>query len=249
MTYRSKFSRSRRHPGKKPAAKPRATRRRGTKQPPSGPARYTVQRLLGTPFPAVLYTKQAYSVSIKFVAPGSTGLFGSEHKFNLNSQYDFDQTLIGHQPYGRDTLDSLYSRYKVTGLSWDLMIMDPSQDGVLIGIVWNTPSDQISLTGNIPERIREIPRTRIVNINNTGSQKMHVRGHQPMYKMCQVTKLQFDADIERFSAVSSSNPAAIPGMRIAASNIDDSYSQSTITVLFKFNLETMWYQRKILATS
>lgn len=63
------------------------------------------------PFPAVYKAKLRYNSFPQITAQpaGVAGLY----KFRANSVFDPDQTGVGHQPYGRDTLASLYNHYVV----------------------------------------------------------------------------------------------------------------------------------------
>jgi len=63
------------------------------------------------PFPAVYKARLRYS-SFPQITAGAAGLAGL-YKYRANSIYDPDQTGGGHQPYGRDTLATLYNHYVV----------------------------------------------------------------------------------------------------------------------------------------
>jgi len=55
--------------------------------------------------------KYSQTFLLSDVSPGWT--------FNLNSIFDPDRTGTGHQPYGHDTFQTLYNRYRVKDRDWE----------------------------------------------------------------------------------------------------------------------------------
>lgn len=66
------------------------------------------------PIPASVITKLRYTDYV--ISSGAT----LGHVWNINSIYDPDRTGIGHQPYGHDTYETLYNRYRVISFSYDI---------------------------------------------------------------------------------------------------------------------------------
>lgn len=118
-----------------------------------GPVNLTV---LGDPFPIRMRTRLRYAQTNSLTA-GSTGLFGTERVFRLNSLYDPDLTGVGHQPYGYDTLATLYVRCKVHAVSVLLTFTDPSADGVLIAAHFQNPDTPTTITGYDTDTVMERP--------------------------------------------------------------------------------------------
>jgi len=49
-----------------------------------------------------------------------------QYLYNLNSLFDPDRTGTGHQPYGRDTLATLYAKYRVWKCTWKITFIGNS---------------------------------------------------------------------------------------------------------------------------
>jgi len=64
------------------------------------------------PFPSRYICKMKYCEAINNVG-GPTGAGYGNYQFLANSVWDPNATGIGHQPYGMDTMTSLYNRYRV----------------------------------------------------------------------------------------------------------------------------------------
>lgn len=66
------------------------------------------------PVPATAMVRMPYYQN--YSSDGTT----LEHVWNLNSIFDPDHTGTGHQPYGHDTFETLYNRYVVTKVEYDI---------------------------------------------------------------------------------------------------------------------------------
>lgn len=69
------------------------------------------------PIPQRYITKMKYSEQVSTDAAG-------RYMFNLNSIFDPNRTgtLTGHQPYGFDTLATLYNRYRVISCGYRIQV-------------------------------------------------------------------------------------------------------------------------------
>jgi hypothetical protein len=148
----------------------------------------------------------AYSQLYTYTA-GSLGVFGGSQVWGLNTVFDPDKTGVGHFQYLRDQYAALYSRYKITGVRIEDTIADPSADGVVVVHKMKAPSDTSTVVGFSPTVVGEQPTCDLMYINNTGSQVRKYKRYYPMWKLCNLSKLQFDADFTTVSTITGANPA------------------------------------------
>lgn len=121
--------------------------------------------------------------------------------FNLNSLYDTDRTNLGHQPYGYDTLSSIYSRYRVFAASWKITVLpDPGVSGQIAFISTNQSS---GYNGLAPDAMMEQPRAfhKPLSLN----MPTIVRGKCNLAKLNGVTSAVYKSD-DRYQASVSANP-------------------------------------------
>lgn len=219
----------------------RRTRRAAPK--PSGPFRSFVSN---DPFRPTMSTKLHYTVNLT-MSSGLGGLFGPEHIFRCNSLYDPDYTSGGHQPYGYDQLELLYRKYKVNAVAVNVTYSDPNQDGTLIGFTFQPPGGSATLAGGLPSTIEEQPMSIVRRINNTGKQVGKLKQFFPISTVSGLSKLQFGADVDLFTAATGTNPAASPLFRVAVATTQG--STSTLTVSVSLTYYCTFYERKGLPAS
>jgi hypothetical protein len=201
----------------------------------------------GDPFPLIYPCSLRYGQAFTLTA-GAAGVFGTEQVFRLNSLYDPDLTGTGHQPYGFDTLATLYFHYKVHAVTVSLRFSDPSADGIICGANFQNPGVTTTVTGVSPDVVMERPGMMIRDINNTGSQVVNFTQTFQMWQLCNVTKQQFDADTSQFESAYNTNPALTPYVRIAIAALDQS-STPTVRVQCDLAFHCHFKLRQILAQS
>lgn len=206
-----------------------------------------------SPFPLVWKgAKQAYS-ALQGLAVGTSGVFGAEQVFRLNSQFDPNKTGGGHQPYGRDTFETIYGRYKVKSVTFEVTFSAPTTGSHLAcAITVQNPTNVSGLGAVSYEIIKERPNSRVVILNEGGGKQIvTIKRTYPMYVLLGVTKLQFDSDIGVFDAASGDNPSATAGeARLVVAIADFTKgSVGACTISTKITMNTDWYQRKTLAQS
>lgn len=208
-----------------------------------GPFRDYIAR---DPFPPSMFRKVTYSANVVLGTP-ATSLFGTQSVYNLNGLYDVDAGVGGHQPYGFDELMMLYEKYKVNGVLLNITINDPGADGVIVGMQVTPPSSSYSLTGKSLDEIDEQPMSIVRRVNNTGSQKVHVKQYFPMHRILGLTPLQFKADLSEYTGNAATNPGSIPLFKIAALNIAGTATAVSVTI--KFTFYSQFYRRSVLPQS
>ncbi len=200
------------------------------------------------PFPPIMYTKQTYS-DLDTYTTGAGGILGVEQIFSMNDMFDPDFTGVGHQPYGRDQMALLYNRYKVTKITVNVIFSDPSADGLFVVIMQSPPSQSVTLTGKNLGDASEKPNTIIKYLNDSGSQIVNM-GKQtyPMYKLAQVTPLQYKANLEDFAALTGVSPAKRPFLRIAIGSVRGT-AGTTCLGMVRLIYHVQWYDRVSLGQS
>ncbi len=198
-------------PLRKNTRKPRPLTRR--KRMP-GPFRNFVSN---DPFKPTMSVKLTYAVN-KTLASGLGGTCGVEKVYRLNSLFDPDLTDGGHQPYGYDQLTPLYRHYKVNGARVEVVFTDPSEDGMACVVQIRSPTNLYDLPLTSIGQCKEQPMTVIRGINNSGKQKLKISQYIPLSTVSGLTPLQFKADIDLFSALTTANPAMSPVVAIACAS-------------------------------
>lgn len=94
-----------------------------------------------SPVATRLRTKLKYSTQI---TPAAIPVY--EYLFNLNSLFDPDRTATGHQPLGFDQLKTLYNRYRVYRVNYNIHWVTTTTDPVMIIAV---PTNQSGGIGSL----------------------------------------------------------------------------------------------------
>ncbi len=195
--------------------------------------------------------KHNYS-DVQAFTTGTSATFGAVQVYRLNSLYDPNQTGVGSQPYGRDTLATIYDRYRVRAVTIELIMVSPKVPCVAIGVLLRNPTQTSTLLGAQAPVVREWPNARVFTLTDTGSQRQIFKHTFNMWEVAGVTRLQFDADYGIFDALSTNNPDASYGtcyLEIAALDQDGGSAVPVCNVTTNLTFHTDWYNRKTLAQS
>lgn len=202
--------------------------------------------IVGDPFTKKKFCRLVYA-DTQTLTTGAIDFFGAEYVYSLNSIYDPLWSTGGHQPYGHDTLATMYKKYKVSGCLVEITFSDPSVDGTVVGAMIQPPGATATLAGNTIGKCKERPNTMTKPVNNTGSQAAFIKSYVPIGKISGLTDLQFKADQNTYSANYGADPAAIPKLRISAANSRG--TAGTITVRVKLTYYCQSYDRITLPQS
>lgn len=225
----------------------RKTSELGPKRVVAGSGPVILNSMPGDPFPVRMFVTQRYG-QLNTLTAGSAGLFGSEQIFRLNSLFDPDLTGTGHQPYGFDTLASIYNRYKVHAVTARLRWSDPSADGVIVAANFQAPGVPTSITGSDPNTIMERLGMWTANLNNTGDQEVVFTQRFTLPDLCGCTKQQFDSNTEDYQSAVSTSPVRTPFLRLAIAALDGS-STPTVRCETLLIFEVEYFERLILPQS
>lgn len=203
--------------------------------------------LFKNPFPTRMNRILSYS-GIHTMTVGSTGVLGSIQQYACNGLYDSDISGSGHQSYGFDQMMTLYDRYKVNFVKISLLVSDPTIDSLSLAYLFTNPSETTSIAGLSPYQVQEKSLGGTVTVNNSGSQKMNKVFAFRMYKLANLSKLQFKADPDNYTGSASGNPGSIPKFQFAVADLRGG-STGTVMVEIRLDYFTTFYDRKVLATS
>lgn len=201
----------------------------------------------GDPFPLRWHGNLQYGQAYTLTA-GAAGVFGTEQVFRLNSLYDPDLTGTGHQPYGFDTLATMYYKYKVRFVRVSLKVSDPSADGIIFCAHFQNPDITFALSGNLPDVVMEKPAMLVRDINNTGSQVVNFTQRFALRDLCGITNVEFSSNTDEYTAAVSASPTKTPYLRTAIAALDGS-STPTVRVQVMLVFETEFFERVVLSQS
>lgn len=118
------------------------------------------------------------------------------------------------QAYMYDTLSGLYRRYKVIGGRVTLKFNTVSSGPVWYAVRIHAPGDATDITGDFISDVKELPRTQVITHSN-GAPTQELKFDYKVWEVAGITKQQFDANIEDYSALVGASPARIPFMEVA----------------------------------
>ncbi len=201
-----------------------------------------------TPFPSQFNTRVKY-VSFGSLTSGTAGVAGGQYVFRLNSVYDPDYTGAGHQPYGYDTLASIYGRYLVKSVSVRIIFSNPSADGVATCLsITPANSGPFGMAGLTAEAVAEKPQCRVALLNNTGSQVETYSSSFDLARLEGLSPAQYRAEADTYGAAVGSNPTLTPYLAVALADI---VQTGGLTCQFGVELDyhVEFYERNVLTQS
>jgi len=204
-----------------------------------------------------IYKKAAFkpSMSCKLVyagnhvlSVGTAGIYGTEYIYRLNSLYDPDFSGAGAQPYSMDQVALLYRKYLVSAVKIEIVISDPSEDGLVVGALLQPSNGSYTLTGKDPSDITERPMCCVRNLNNSGSQVVVIKQFIKLHKLEGLSPVQWECSLANYAAAFGANPSLSPYIRLAVANIRSTGSGSVV-VRPKITYYCKFWERIDLAQS
>ena len=159
--------------------------------------------------------KYCESQSIDIAALGFVGTY----RFNLNSIFDPNRTGTGHQPYGHDTLATLYNRYRVIDCSYRVSIFNltnPTTEPVQLTAL--PANEEVSISTGAEGR--ESPRAKFIVQGATGAPIRELKGKVYMPSLVGRTKQQYLAD-DRYQAQFGASPSELAILNLYTSLMTD----------------------------
>jgi len=213
----------------------------GSMQSYHGQLSRSMSNIATSPFASRKHGHMDY-VEIVTLTSGNTGLTGTEYVFRLNSLYDPNFTAGGHQPYGFDQFNTVYNKYKVTGVSIEVMFVNAAENTMFA--IWqiSSPGDTRTTNSISPGVAFERPNVAwgVVNSNIGEQTQLNFKQYVDIAALSGLTKQQFIDDNQAYASDITTNPAASPFLRLnVASGLGSSGTNLGAIVKFRFWFE-MW---------
>jgi len=171
---------------------------------------------------------QRYICKMKYAETVNTTGAGGFYQFSLNSIFDPNLTGTGHQPYGHDTLATLYNRYRVISCSYRICGNRNNDTLQLVALPANEP-----LTYSTSAEYKENPRCRYIT-QAPGGEVQWITGKIFIPSLVGRTKAQYMAD-DRYQAQFGVSPLEAAVLNIASFNATDA-----ITGAIPINIELVY---------
>lgn len=207
----------------------------------------------GDPFPPYMFKSMTYASSYAITRTATLSTtFATPFQFRLNDPYD---PYIGTTPAvldktvnGMAELASLYNRMKVAGMRIEIEFFDPSADGLVVGCQVLNPANLAStIAGQDIGDIEARPQCWTKSIVNTGSQRVWFKQNFKMHDLFNITKIQYDANIEAFTQPTNGSPSTYPVLEVSCADSNGANTQKTLQFTIKLTYYTQFYQRKLLS--
>lgn len=187
------------------------------------------------PIPARQIVKMKYSQAVQT----NVGV-AYNYQFNLNSIFDPDRTGTGHQPYGHDTVATLYNRYRVISCSYVLQCYNGST-AIRYGCI---PQNEPTFYGTVAE-MSENPRAKF-KVQYPGATPTKITGKVYLPSLTGRNKAQYMAD-DRYQSTFGSSPSEQMVLNLIALDLLEVGTSSNWTVTLEYTVEL--FDPKLLAQS
>jgi hypothetical protein len=163
----------------------------------------------------------------------TTGV-GTQSLFRLNSIFDPNSAVGGHQPYGYDQLAALYNRYRVLRTKWKVTFGNQSGSYDICVVPVNGALAAPVTTNTTFETACEVPYAYQKVQGGGGAPTVIISNEMPLNKLGGV-KLSEYLDDDRFEAQIGANPAEVINLVIAT------YNGTAATIVASYTVE-LWYE-------
>lgn len=188
-----------------------------------------------------------------YTSSATQGVFGGVNVYNMNSLL---APLSGggastNQPTGFDQLATLYGKYKVNAVKVQLEFNDPSEDGMACAFQFLSPAQVAignTIVGSSIADASARPDISVISLNNTGTQKFSVGRFFKMHKLGKVSKIQFEANIENWTALTNASPSFLCQLAVGCASYRTT-NQPTVIIRVRILYYCTFYELKTLALS
>lgn len=167
------------------------------------------------PIPQRYICKMKYSDTMTFSSVAGTT------RWNLNSIFDPNRSGGGHQPYGHDTFQTLYNRYRVIACSYVIT----AYNGTNAIRVAALPANEELLSGSVSEAV-ENPRCKFIQQYPGGNTRI-LKGKVYLPSLVGRTTDQYMAD-DRYQATFGTSPSELAILNVFCANMTDSNVDGTV---------------------
>ncbi len=201
-------------------------------------------------FPARLRTTMTYQDMVNTLADGTTSTTsGSSVAFQLNSV--FQPRSGGHQPYGFDTVATMYRRYHVYRARLDITAMyNAGTDKYIFAGLIVLPSGATFDPGaqaTFSQILGEKPLGRVMLLTqDAGHTASSMLMDVDMARVEGLTQQEYDSN-SNYRAEVTSNPTLMPTLKLA--NAAPSTVTMTCVWRVRISFDVEFYERKVLAQS
>jgi len=157
------------------------------------------------PLPNRWISKMKYVESTTITCDaGGAGLY----QYRMNSIFDPNLTSTGHQPYGHDTLEALFTKYRVFAFAWIIHVFPVGSASNTQVVV--TPQNGTGYETNF-DYAAERPRAISKVIQSAGGTPVVFKGKVSLAKLMGLPPAQYKAD-ERTASDYGSNPSEVQNL-------------------------------------
>jgi len=194
------------------------------------------------PFAQRYICKMKYAEQITQSGPTFGGL--TQFVMNLNSIFDPNRTGLGHQPYGHDTMSTIYNRYRVVSCNYAISAIGTggsTSDGY--SIIAALPANEvIGLGGGVAEA-QENPKCKFITQAPNAALKV-LKGTVYMPSLMGRTREQYLSD-DRYQAVFGTSPAELGVLNIFTGLLNGTSETITakLNVVLTYTVECFDYKQ------
>lgn len=175
------------------------------------------------------------------------GLLGTQQAYLMNSIYDTWGGVGGHQPYGHDTIATMYNRYKVLGCRVQLVFTTPGGANDMICCMAPSSNTSSGMTGLQLYQVQEWPQSVCGILPSSGERRCVLQATYDMATIAGVSKAAYLAE-EDYAAAIGSSPSKTVYLTFNSGAVDGTGSE-TVKVHVYLEFDVLFYDRTTLGLS
>lgn len=165
-----------------------------------------------------------------------TGLLGTQQAYLLNSIYDTNSTGAGHQPYGHDTLATIYNKYRVVATRVQIVFTTPGGASDMICVMAPSANTSAGMTNLQLYQVQEWPQSTCGILPSDGERRCVLQQTYDMSVQAGVSKAVYLAGDE-YEAVIGASPSKSVFLTFNVGCVDGTGSQACKAhVLLEFDV-------------
>jgi len=180
---------------------------------------------------------------VKTVRTSPGVVTSTDEVFHMNSLFDPDITLAGHQPRDFDTWSTVYGKYRVFKARYELSLRQRASHGISATIVPNTVVAALTAAG-FPA---ELPRAKYLGVTGSNQPVLHASGEFLCSAILGQSPAQYAAN-ENTAALVTANPTESLYIHLFVQQLD-----ATTVADFEYELRLTFFaemfDRQVLGPS
>ncbi len=185
-------------------------------------------------------------------ASGTSRTYGTAVVFLLNSLFAPGGTAAtAHQPYLRDTLAGQYRRYRVESVAWQMdAVINSAATGTYFVTARVIQPGDVSTIGatTVAVGAEKFQTWSEIMVASGPRQLVTFRGSSPVYKLLGLTRDEYEAQLETYSAAAGASPAQSLGFELAVAQLNGTGTDS-VQVVGRIMYKSMWFEPIVVAQS